>query len=218
MIVHTDWLLTAQRMAIHMPTATGVVADLHLGYDDCRRRAGEAIPFVDLGHQLEPLGKAIRKQGVRHLVIAGDLFEAGYCAELAREFQEWLAEGGVKLAAVVPGNHDRDPVGLKEFGAVFPNGFMVDGWRILHGNERIPKEPVVHGHVHPSVRWQGRKVPCYLVGKNRIVLPAYSLDAAGVNVAKERAWHGYCCFAIRAGRLMDMGKLGVSRPRLQRTS
>ena len=44
MLVHDEWLLTAQRAAVHLPTATAVIADLHLGYDQVRRRGGEAVP------------------------------------------------------------------------------------------------------------------------------------------------------------------------------
>jgi hypothetical protein len=31
MLVHAEWLLTAQRVAVHLPTQTAVAADLHLG-------------------------------------------------------------------------------------------------------------------------------------------------------------------------------------------
>jgi metallophosphoesterase superfamily enzyme len=209
MKVHNDWLLTGLRVAIHVPTAAAVVADLHLGYNACRRGAGEAIPFINLNHQLNPLGIAIKKHGLRQLVIAGDLFEAGLVPELMAEFQHWLADAGVELAALVPGNHDR---GLESSWPLFPDGFILDGWRIVHGNEEIRTgEPVVHGHVHPAVRLQGRKFPCFLVGPRRLVLPAYSLDAAGVNVAKERTWQGCRCFAICTGKVIAMGKLGARR-------
>src|SRR5262249_24855004 len=38
-----DWLLTAARTAIHRPTATAILSDLHLGYAEARRRNGEAV-------------------------------------------------------------------------------------------------------------------------------------------------------------------------------
>ncbi len=48
MHVEEDWLLTPCRMAIHLPTATGLLADLHLGYERARCRSGEAIPETKL--------------------------------------------------------------------------------------------------------------------------------------------------------------------------
>ncbi|HMF17116.1 MAG TPA: metallophosphoesterase [Gemmataceae bacterium] len=202
MRVHTDWLLTAERVAIHLPTATAVAADLHLGYNDCRRRAGEAVPFADLDGQLKPLGKSLKKHGSRRLVIAGDLFEAGFLPDLMKEFQHWLADAGVELTALVPGNHDR---GLDDSWPLYPQGFKLDSWRIVHGNAEIGPGPVVHGHVHPAVRCQGRKFPCFLVGRGRLVLPAYSKDAAGVNVAYDRTWQGFRCYAIRTAKVIDFG-------------
>src|SRR5262249_4005859 len=145
MIVHTDWLLTAQRVAIHLPTATAVVADLHLGYSERRRRAGDAIPLLDITQQLQPLDKAIGIHAVRRLVIAGDLFEAGFCPDVSREFQQWLGGAGVELTAIVPGNHDRDSNPWTGLGHIAPGGFLLDRWCILHGNEKIPHGPVVHG-------------------------------------------------------------------------
>src|SRR5438067_991701 len=35
-----DWLLTPQRVAVHRPSGSAVVADLHLGYGQARRRGG----------------------------------------------------------------------------------------------------------------------------------------------------------------------------------
>jgi len=209
MIVHTDWLLTAQRVAIHVPTATAVVTDLHLGYSECRRRAGEAIPLLDTTQQLQPLGKVIKKHSVRRLVIAGDLFEAGFSPDVAKEFQQWPEGAGVKLTAIVPGNHDRDLTLWSEIGPIAPGGFMLDPWCILHGNEKIPHGPVVHGHIHPAVRWHGKRLPCYLIGPNRLVLPAFSLDAAGVNVANDPTWRGYRWVAIQAGKLIDVGQAAL---------
>ena len=57
MRVHEDWLLTAQRVAIHVPTRTAVLADLHLGYDAARQRRGEApiLDFEQFDFRLTPI-------------------------------------------------------------------------------------------------------------------------------------------------------------------
>src|SRR5437660_10883840 len=73
-----DWLLTSARAAVHRPTATAVLSDLHLGYAEARRRSGEAIPAVDLNSVLAPLASVLAPLRVRRLVIAGALFEAGF--------------------------------------------------------------------------------------------------------------------------------------------
>src|SRR5579859_8297865 len=106
MRVLNDWLLTAERVAVHLPTATAVVADLHLGYAEARRQAGEAIPEEQIDEQLAGLARTMRSHGLRQLVIAGDLFEDGRCHQAGRDFRNWLARTGIELKALVPGNHD----------------------------------------------------------------------------------------------------------------
>ena len=53
------------------------------------------------------------------------------------------------------------------------------------------------GHWHPAIRWQRRKVPCFLAHGQQLILPAFSLDAAGMDVrerfAAGRAWD---CYAV----------------------
>src|SRR3954468_12494562 len=77
-----DWLLTTARAPVHRPTATAVLSALHLGYAEARRRGGEAVPAVDLDRVLAPLAAVLAPLRVRRLVIAGDLFEAGFDEEL----------------------------------------------------------------------------------------------------------------------------------------
>ena len=171
MLVHDEWLLTPARVAVHLPTATAVLADLHLGYNDARRRDGEAVPAADLTLILAPLRPVLVSQGVRWVVIAGDLFEAGPADALADELLGWMRAAGVELAGVAPGNHDRGLHAGSHGLPVRPEGVLVGRWRVVHGDGRLPDGPVIHGHEHPCVRWSGRVGgPCYLVGERRIVL------------------------------------------------
>ena len=94
MRVLDDWLLTPARAAIHVPTATAVVADLHLGYDRIRRRSGDAVPVRRVADELAALGAELGKQKVSRLVIAGDLFEDGRYQrdEVLRELRQDLCD------------------------------------------------------------------------------------------------------------------------------
>ena len=217
MLVHDEWLLTPQRVAVHRPAATAVLADLHLGYNEARRRDGEAVPPADLNFILAPLRSVITAHAVRRIVIAGDLFEAGVVTTLAADLIRWMNAADVELAAVVPGNHDR---GLAAGGhglPIHPDGCMVGQWRVVHGDGRLPGGPVIHGHEHPCVRWSSRAAgPCYLVGEERIVLPAFSEDAAGVNVINARKWMKFRCCVVAGDRVLDFGGLAALRKRLGR--
>jgi metallophosphoesterase superfamily enzyme len=214
---HDDWLLTPARAALHTPTATVVIADLHLGYEQARRRAGEAVPARPLSDILSPLSPLIRSRGVRRLAIAGDLFEAGPDRALAVALRDWCRVQPIELVAVVPGNHDCELSHLADLLPIRSDGYDLGDWRIVHGDGALPEGRVVHGHEHPWVSWSPQlSAACYLVGPTRLILPAFSTDAAGVNVLTQRRWGELRCCAIAGGKVLDFGELRELRRRMRR--
>jgi putative SbcD/Mre11-related phosphoesterase len=216
MRVYGDWLLTAERAAVHGPTRTAVLADLHLGYAQARCRQGEAVPEFGLDETVACLGSLLARHEVRRLVIAGDLCEDGRYPGTAAELFAWLTATGIEAVAVVPGNHDRnmdDNAGRCTF---YPEGLEVGGWRIVHGDRKLPAGPVIHGHIHPCLRWDAGRdpAPCFLVGKQRLILPAFSTDAAGVNVLTGRSWRRFRCCVPAGDRVLDFGEIDSLGERL----
>jgi putative SbcD/Mre11-related phosphoesterase len=178
-MIHFDWQLTPQRVAIHLPTATAVAADLHLGYQEARQRSGDAIPIVDVATQLAPLTRALTDGNVQSLVIAGDMFERSFDAEIWRVFRICVSRSGVRFLGLIPGNHDRGCDKAPSDLPILSDGLAVGRWQILHGDGLLPTTPVVIGHHHPCVLRRGRKIPCYLANEHCLVLPAFSNEAAG---------------------------------------
>jgi metallophosphoesterase superfamily enzyme len=213
-LVDGQWLLTPERAAIHLPTRTVVVADLHLGYGQARQSRGEAVPCPGLAETLAPLRPALSRHRVSRMVVAGDLFEDACYPALAADLVAWLKAIGIELAAVVPGNHDR---GLAE-GMSLPvcrTGVVRGGWRVIHGDGELPEGQLVHGHFHPWLRRGRVSAPCYLVGANSLVLPALSPDARGVNVLRERRWRHHRCCAIAGDVVLDLGLVAGLGSRLR---
>ena len=212
MRVHGDWLLTPRRLAVHLPTATAVAADLHLGYDTARRRRGHAVPLRGLDDLLRGLDGVRDRHAVRRLVIAGDLFEDATGAALAHDLLHGLEAVGLELSGVVPGNHDR---GLKPGAGplpVCPDGIRLGEWLVVHGDGDLPPGRLVLGHFHPCLRWSPTlAAPCFLVGPDRLVLPAFSPDTAGVNVLAGRRWQGYRCAALVGDDVLDFGEVARLR-------
>jgi uncharacterized protein len=198
-----DWLLTPARVAIHEPTDTAVVADLHLGYNEARRRSGEAVPLFDIGHHLRPLSRMMLAHKVHRLAIAGDLFEDGFDDSVLSDFISWLKDTGVEVAGVVPGNHDRNTASYAGRLPLFTEGLRLDRWHIVHGDKPIVDMPTVHGHLHPAIQRHGRRYPCYLVGSRRLVLPAYFQDARGVNIRNDSILRQLRSVIIVGGRLVE---------------
>ena len=121
-----------------------------------------------------------------------------YSNEVLSALAHRLLDGGlVYMCAWGPG--------CKRIHEVFDEEYVGDG--------ELPEGRLVLGHFHPCVRWsESLAAPCYLVGDARLVLPAFSPDASGVNVLGSRRWCGHRCAVIAGDRVLDFGdpaRLGV---------
>jgi putative SbcD/Mre11-related phosphoesterase len=216
--VHNEWLLTPERVGIHMPTGTAVAADLHLGYDLARNRAGDAVPLVPLEEQLEPLLQVFTRHGICRLVVAGDLVEDAGCGDVIPRFLEWLQRMRVQFIGLIPGNHDQ---GIAVAGLpIYYRSLSLGTWHVVHGDKRAPAGRIVQGHIHPVIRWSRSDAgACFLAGRDRLILPAFSPDAAGTNVVTHPRWREYRCCVIAGGRVVDLGELrGLAISRKPRAS
>jgi len=207
MLVNGEWELTPERVAIHLPSATAVLADLHLGYHAARRRRGEAVPLPTLDDLLAPLAQILRLWSLSRVVVAGDLFEDGVDPAVVHSLHGWLRRHETKLFAVVPGNHDRGLADGVPGIEVYPEGYCLQSWLVVHGDRPIRNRTMVCGHWHPSLRIGLRHYPCYLLGKRRLLLPAYCSEARGVSVKTFRTWQLDRCFVPVDHEVLDFGKL-----------
>jgi uncharacterized protein len=197
-----DWLLLPERIALHVPTATAVVADLHLGYGAARQQLGDAIPARTTVEELQPLAQAAKIHAITSVIVAGDMFERNFDLAVHQSFLDVLDRLGIRFTGLVPGNHDRGADRGGDLLPLFPDGYDLAGWRIAHGDQPIAASRAVMGHWHPALRRQGRKQPCFLVRAQHLILPAFSLDAAGVDVRANPRWRDWHKFVILGNRVM----------------
>ena len=183
-----------------------MIADLHLGYHQARRWTGEAVPACAIEDAVADLAALRAALPVRKLVIAGDLIENRAGKAQVGSFLAWLRANGLELTAVVPGNHDRG--GAFEDLPVCREGVVLGEWRVLQGDGALPEGRLVLGHFHPCLRWGRINAPCYLVGRGRLLLPAFSRDARGVNVLRVMDWQADHCAAIAGLDVLDLGPVG----------
>ncbi len=204
------WSLCCEGGAIHRDARVAVVADLHLGYEWARASGGDCVPAHSLEETLIKLSSLLEHGKIGRLIVAGDLVESHRrcrrtTADL-KELTQWLDSRDVELVALT-GNHDsaRGPAKL--------DSIVIDGWTIAHGHRPIKAPRTITGHLHPMLRATGVRAPCFLVGENRIILPAFSLNAAGVHVEtleKAVARNGESplrCLATAGETLLDFGPL-----------
>jgi uncharacterized protein len=222
-----DWLLTPLGAAIHVVEPVAVVADLHLGYEWARGAAGDSVIAHSLDETLSRLALVLERAPVTRLVVAGDLVESPRpCPRTeadVRRLREWLAARGVSLLAL-EGNHDRSfarPLfdhSRQSFS--MPMTCTIGGWTIGHGHRPIRAERAMSGHHHPVLRVERTSAPCFLVGPGRIVLPAFSANAAGCNIARASLpaqWQrrSLRCIVSTGVELLDFGTLFELRRRLR---
>jgi metallophosphoesterase superfamily enzyme len=207
MLIEQEWLLTPERIAVHVPTSTAVLADLHLGYHAARQRRGEATPEPSLNDILAPLAAVLQQHAVTRLVVAGDLFEDGLNEAIADQFNNWLRGHRIQFIAIVPGNHDRNLAKCPVPFPLFAGGFQIERWQVVHGDKRLPSGPTVSGHWHPALFALGRYHPCFLWKPGRLILPAFSRDARGINLARSRGWEHYRCLTPVGNEVLDFGHL-----------
>lgn len=218
-----NWLLTPEGGLIHPVERIAVIADVHLGYEWARGSAGDCIPAHSLAETQRALAALLDRSPVERLVVAGDVVESiRPCRRSARdvvELRRWLEDRSVRLI-LLEGNHDaglewlvrQGEQGLEASEIGFQDELVVDGWRILHGHGRPSGGRLILGHHHPVLRVAGRSYRCFLAGPRRIMLPAFSANAAGLDVAtpglaRSLGAPTLRCLASSGDELLDFGPL-----------
>lgn len=221
--VHQGWLLAPEGGAIHLEERAAVVADVHLGYEWARGEAGDSIPAHSLAETIDRLGRLFDRADVRRLIVAGDLVESPRpCARTVadvRRLGAWLAARSIDWT-IIRGNHDRALIGLPGRPLELTPELTLAGWTIQHGDRAPTGERIVMGHYHPTLRAGSFPAPCFLAGPSLLVLPAFSGNAAGLDVATARTpdfWRGagLRCLASAGSEVLDFGPLDTLPARIK---
>ncbi len=186
------------------PSKTLILADLHIGYEECLHSQGILIPqfqFQDTVKRLEKILKAARPETI---IINGDLkHEFGKISET-----EWrhtlqildILALHTKKILLVRGNHDTilEPIAEKRKVEVTDH-VKIDDIYITHG-DLIPKnndykncKTIIIGHEHPAVTLKEdlreEKFKCFLRGsyknKHLIVQPSFNLVTEGTDILED---------------------------------
>lgn len=215
------WHFLPQGVLWHPGARALVIADLHLGYEHMRARGGDCLPRYSVDDVIDRLDPLFAFTACETLVVAGDVVESREAikrgANTLGEFVEGLHSRGIR-PAFVQGNHDTGSLG----GC--PESLEIDGWTIHHGHSgfRTPDlegHPEVIGHLHPALRWNGHSYRVFLSSPRQILLPAFSTDAAGVDLADaflfpDSVWGSHECWACRDGDVLHFGTLASLRTKL----
>lgn len=159
------------------------VSDLHLGKSNRVARSGRAmLPPYEVRDTLARLEADINRTGPAIVICLGDSFDDLDAAEnLSDEEALWISrlQAGRKWVWI-EGNHDPGPV---SFGGSHLAEFTQCPLTFRHiGEQNSTAE--ISGHYHPkaSLSAKGRSIsrPCFLVDRNRVIMPAYGTYTGGL--------------------------------------
>jgi uncharacterized protein len=178
-----------------------VVADLHWGYAASHRARGNLLPVWGDAEIAQRLQSLIDDYQPAEMLWLGDVVHA---AEGAASAEEFLRNASLPIA-VLAGNHDR------RWRSAGQKSSQRDCYFFHHGDTRLvpPADCLeIIGHHHPAVSWGDAagsrlKLPAFVAGPRRIVLPAFSPWAAGT-VWNHLAQPGETLWAISSTRIFPL--------------
>jgi DNA ligase-associated metallophosphoesterase len=174
--------LHAER-ALFWPVArTLFVADVHLGKAAAFRAGGIPIPRGATATDLARLAALIERTRALRLVVLGDFLHAaaGRVAALDTAFTQWRVAHAALSITLVRGNHDLragDPPPAWDIDVV-ADPHPLAPFVLCHEPATPRTGHALCGHVHPGVRIAGGahesvRLPCFVLGRRRTLLPAF---------------------------------------------
>jgi uncharacterized protein len=198
---HTLRLLP-EKAALWLEQDTLLVTDLHLGKAETFQALGLAVPSGHHDQDLECLHQLCQKVQPTSLAILGDLFHAR--VGLNEALVKSIAEAFEKLELDIlwiAGNHDRQLHNLVDtLGVRLEHELLTDELLLTHKptQEDVPN---ICGHLHPRARlWvQKEKIdlPCFVLEKNTLILPAFGSFTAGTQMKKNASRGLYACLGTK---------------------
>lgn len=166
---------------------TLLVADLHWGKAAAFRAANVPVPTGTTAADLTRLSQALQRTQASRLIVLGDLLHArhGRHADTLATIAAWRASHADVAIDLVRGNHDAhagDPPTMLDITCV--DELRIGPFVGLHEPAERDDGFVLAGHVHPHVSLRARgkqhvRLPCFVFGPRRGILPAFSSFTGG---------------------------------------
>ena len=190
--LNLDGVIISNLYTAYLPKRKiAIISDLHIGYEGVLQREGVMIPKYQKNIIIKRIEKIIEKFDPELLIINGD-FKHEFGKNLRQEWNE--AKEILKYVKsktnvlLIRGNHDNF---LKTIASKLDvrilESYEIDGIKIFHGHKDLNGKKKIIGHEHPSISLRDRvgaiiKLPCFMISKSTIVLPALSPLATGTDI------------------------------------
>ena len=180
------WLLA--RKAVYWPARRLlIIADIHFGKAAAFRALGVPVPHGTTTQNLQALDALLAAHDCAEIVFLGDFLHAraAHAAATVAAMLAWRARHPDVLLTVVRGNHDAhagDPAAALGIRMV-DEPHSVGKLSLCHHPDTVAPGYVLAGHVHPVFHLRaGRgslRLPCFLLGADRAILPAFGAFTGG---------------------------------------
>ncbi|MYM37380.1 ligase-associated DNA damage response endonuclease PdeM [Duganella sp. FT94W] len=181
-------LLMLPQKALYWPReAMLIIADIHFGKAAAFRALGVPVPSGTTSVNLLALDDLLAARPVRHIVFLGDFLHAraAHAGATLAAMQRWRERHPGLLLTLVRGNHDAragDPSARLGI-TVVDEPHVIGPFAFCHHPDIMTPSYVLAGHVHPVYRlragWDALRLPCFLVGRRRMVLPSFGAFTGG---------------------------------------
>jgi len=192
-------LLLAEK-ALYWPRAKMlVIADIHFGKAASFRAMGVPVPRGTTSENLDALDALLHVHAVEQIVFLGDFLHAraAHASATLEAMLAWRQRHAGLVLTLVRGNHDKhagDPAAALGIGMV-DEPYAVAPFAFCHHPDIAADGYVLAGHVHPvyvlASRLDALRLPCFLVGPSRMVLPSFGAFTGGHAVRPQAGEHVY---------------------------
>jgi len=181
-------VLLLPEKALYWPRAqTLMVADIHFGKAASFRALGVPVPRGTTSENLATLDALLATYATQRIVFLGDFLHARAAQAPAtlHALLAWRARHAELELVLVRGNHDLhagDPSALLRIRMV-DEPYACGPFALCHHPDLAAGGYVIAGHVHPVYHLrtarESLRLPCFMLGATRAVLPSFGAFTGG---------------------------------------
>ena len=165
---------------------TLIISDLHFEKGSFFSESNQYIPPFDTIETLRQLSNFINNHPVEKIIFLGDLIHDKFAFQrMAAKSKELFFKILKNIdCTLTVGNHDNISF-LKDIGLTLTDEVVIDGICFSH-YPSIDQRFSVFGHYHPKVKLiinaRGIWVACFVLNKERILMPSYGYYTGGLSI------------------------------------
>jgi len=193
-VAGTELWLLPEKAAYWPEQKVLLVADAHFGKAAAYRRLGQPVPHGTTQSNLLVLDQLLAQYPCQALVFLGDFLHGpgSHAITTLAALAQWRVRHPRLGIILVRGNHDLragDPPAELGFEVV-TEPLRLGPFALQHEPTPCPGLHVLAGHLHPVYRLRGKgrqslRLPCFQVGAEVSILPAFGAFTGGYAVQRE---------------------------------